>query len=102
MKFEIFYKTTALKDLEDISVFLFEKTGFANFAKDYINSIKSQIEILGFYPEMGFWVDDVGLLSQDFRGLVLGNYVVYYKYDGKRIVIFHIWYSKKSFPNLNE
>ncbi|MBU1090049.1 type II toxin-antitoxin system RelE/ParE family toxin [Patescibacteria group bacterium] len=99
MKFEIFYKTTALKDLEDVSVFLFEKTGFANFAKDYINSIKSKIEILSFFPEIGYWIEDKELGSKNLRCLPLGEYVIYYEYSSKRIVIFHVWHSKKFSPN---
>ncbi|MFH1546629.1 MAG: type II toxin-antitoxin system RelE/ParE family toxin [Patescibacteria group bacterium] len=96
---EVAYQSSAYDDVRSIFIYLFRETHSKKFAEKYVEKIISQIEILGFYPEMGFWIDDVDLLSQDFRGLVLGNYVVYYKYDGKRIVIFHIWHSKKSFPN---
>ncbi|MCK5472302.1 hypothetical protein KAI54_03905 [Candidatus Gracilibacteria bacterium] len=74
--------------MEDISVFLFKKTGFANFAKNYVESIKNKIEILSFFPEIGYRVEDKELSSKNLRCLPLGEYV-----------IFHIWHSKKSSPN---
>jgi plasmid stabilization system protein ParE len=61
------------------------------FAKKLNEQINKGIKLLSKYPNIGIKTDIDGV-----RGLILGNYVLFYEIDSDTVIIHHIWDSRQN------
>jgi plasmid stabilization system protein ParE len=78
------YAPRALRDLTSIAAYLIERTP-AGAAK-VLAAIKSSIDTLGFFPQIGRLVDDAG---HGRVPVVRYPYVIFYRRDGDDIIVLH-------------
>jgi toxin ParE1/3/4 len=86
----VVYSPRAMRDLQGISAYLVERnpTGAANV----LGAIKSSIETLSFFPQIGRVVDD----AEHRRLPVLRYpYLIYYRIADDELLILHIRHSSR-------
>jgi plasmid stabilization system protein ParE len=81
----VVYAPRALRDLKSISLYLLERnpTGAANV----LGAIKSSIETLAFFPQIGRLVDNAGHLRVP---VVQYPYVIFYRIEADELLILHV------------
>ena len=86
----VVYAPQALRDLSSIADYLVERSPAA--AANVLGAIKSSVDTLSFFPQIGRLVDDVGHR----RVPVLHYpYVIFYRVAGKELLILHIRHTSR-------
>lgn len=77
----------ALIQLEEILQFYADRNKSKTYSQKLRNRIKSELQVLKRQPEMG-----VKTTNEDIRGLIVGEFILFYKYTSPRkINIELIW-----------
>jgi toxin ParE1/3/4 len=84
------YAPRAHRDLEAIAEYLLQRS--PSGAANVLAAIKSSIEVLEAFPEIGRVVDDAG-----HRRLAVARfpYVIFYRIEGTEVVILHIRHTSR-------
>jgi plasmid stabilization system protein ParE len=86
----IVYAPRALRDLEDIDAYLVERSSVG--AENVLSAIKSTVDALSFFPQIGRLVDDAGHR----RVPVLHYpYVILYRISNEELLILHIRHTSR-------
>lgn len=88
MKYIVEYTDTAKNDLRKIVLYIAEETKNIDIALKFINEIESTIDILKDFPQSGALPKDRILLSFDYRYLIHGNYLIFYKVAENNSIVF--------------
>ena len=86
----VVYAPRALRDLEAIGAYLAERSPAA--AVRVLGAIKSSIDALSFFPQIGRLVDDVGHRRVP---VVRYPYLIFYRIAGDELLILHIRHSSR-------
>jgi plasmid stabilization system protein ParE len=81
------------KDLDSIFTYLLEKSNSLEIAKKEVGMIESQVEVLRFFPEMGFLPPYKELITDKYKCLILGNYLVYYRFFRRKKIV-EVYFAK--------
>ena len=84
---EIYMTPLANDDLDKIEEYI---------AKKVVDTILSKIEILKFFPRMGF----KSKIDSKYRCLVYKNYIVFYTYYDYIIIVHRILHQKQNLINI--
>ena len=80
MKCRIKFTETAKQDLRDIALYIAEASKNRAIAKKFVNELREKCRILEDYPESGAIPHDRVLISNGYRFLVHGDYLLFYLY----------------------
>ena len=80
MRCQIKFTETAKQDLRDIAVYVAEQSGNREIAKKLIVGLREKCRILEEFPESGAIPHDRVLISNGYRFLVHGEYLLFYLY----------------------
>lgn len=80
MKCRIKFTETAKQDLRDIALYIAEASKNREIAKKFVNELREKCRILEDYPESGAIPHDRVLISNEYRFLVYGDYLLFYLY----------------------
>jgi plasmid stabilization system protein ParE len=86
----VVYAPRALRELESIGVYLTERNPHG--AANVLGAIKSSIDTLGFFPQIGRLVDDAGHRRVP---VVRYPYLIFYRMDGDELLILHIRHASR-------
>lgn len=86
----VVYAPRALRDLTGIAAYLTERNPAG--AANVLGAIRSSIETLGFFPQIGRLVDDARHRRVP---VVRYPYVIFYRIDGNDILILHIRHTSR-------
>ena len=86
----VVYAPRALRDLEGISAYLIERNPAA--AVNVLGAIKSSIDTLSFFPQIGRLVDNAGHRRIP---VVRYPYLIFYRIAGDELLILHIRHSSR-------
>jgi toxin ParE1/3/4 len=86
----VVYAPRALRDLSEIAAYLVERnlTG----ARSVLSAIKSSIDTLSFFPQIGRVADDAGHRRVP---VVRYPYVIFYRISGDDLLILHIRHASR-------
>jgi toxin ParE1/3/4 len=86
----VVYAPRALRDLKSIAAYLLERnpTGAAKV----LGAIKSSIETLGFFPQIGRLVDNAGHRRIP---VVQYPYVIFYRIEADELLILHVRHTSR-------
>jgi toxin ParE1/3/4 len=86
----VVYAPRALRDLKSISLYLLERnpTGAANV----LGAIKSSIETLAFFPQIGRLVDNAAHRRVP---VVQYPYVIFYRIEADELLILHVRHTSR-------
>lgn len=97
---KIMYTPAALRDLEQIGDYIAEDLQNPTAALDTVNKIQDGIDKLAEFPQMGAPLsaryEDVG----DYRYLVCGNYLAFYREEAENVYIDRVMYGKRDYISI--
>lgn len=88
MKFKIRISPIAIADAQEIKAYIAEDNPGA--AAKMENAIYSKIEKLADFPEMGASLSTKINIKTDYRFLVCGAYLIFYKIEGEFVSVYRV------------
>lgn len=90
----------ALQDLQEIKAYIAGELGNPDAAASIIKKIISRYEQLGEYPLMGAELAAVLNVKTDYRYLVSGNYLIFYRVKGEYVSIYRILHGRRDYMRI--
>lgn len=86
----VVYAPRALRDLQDISAYLADRSPSASV--HVLAALKSSIDSLSYFPELGRLVDDLG-----HRRMPVPHhpYLIFYRIAGDELIILHVRHTSR-------
>ena len=94
---KIEYSPDAFSDLELIGDYIEQELMSPMTAYNTITKIQDSIENLSIFPLMGALLSSLVDVDSDYRVLVCGNYLAFYRYDDTSVYIDRIIYGKRDY-----
>lgn len=91
----------AWKELEEIADMHLSLVGAAS-AQKITDKILDDLEMLKTSPYMGKACEEPILAAENYRRLVTGKYLSFYRIIGKTVYVYHIINGKKDYPKIFE
>jgi toxin ParE1/3/4 len=91
---------TAEKDLDDISIYIFQDDPIA--ADQILTSFENAFDILGSFPEIGKIPEDADIRILGFRYLVTGRYLIFYKVEAAFVLVYRILHAARDYLSVLE
>ena len=100
MKNKIFYSPEALNDLDEIQEYIELELCNLQAALNVISNILDVIEKLKDFPEMGALLFDIIDIELNYRFVLSGNYMIFYRHENNSIYIDRILYSRRDYMRI--
>lgn len=97
MKNKIHYSAEAQRDLDDIWDYVKIDLGNSNAAERIVNHIMDDVEQLGSFAELGAKLSSITETESDYRFLVTGNYMTFYRVSGTNVYVDRILYGRRDY-----
>lgn len=97
MKNNIHYSVESRRDLDDIWDYIVSELQNRAAAERVVNRILDAVNCLEDFAEMGALLSSVTDVSGDYRFLVSGNYMVFYRVNGRDVYIDRILYGRRDY-----
>ena len=97
MKNKIHYAVEALRDLDDIWDYIVTDLCNASAAERVVNDILDVVEQLENFSEMGALLASIANVDSDYRFIVSGNYLIFYRVSGMDVYVDHILYGRRDY-----
>ena len=94
---KIRYSVTAVKDLEQIGDYFAEELKSPIAALNTVNKIQNAIDRLANFPRIGAPLSSIVEVDTDYRFLVCGNYLVFYRPQAKEVYVDRVLYGKRNY-----
>lgn len=94
---KIRFSPEAAYDLEQTKVYITEELGSEQSAIKTVSDILKRIKTLADYPQIGAALSSIVKIDTDYRFLVCGNYIVFYRVEGETVFIIRILYGKRNY-----
>lgn len=88
MKFKIRINPVAIADVQEIKAYIAEDNPAA--AERMGNDIYSKVEKLADFPQMGVSLSSRINMKTDYRFLVCGTYLIFYKIEGEFVSVYRV------------
>lgn len=107
MKNSIRYSPESLDDLDEIWEYVSFELCNPQAAENTVNKIMDTVDELESFPEIGVPLSSVTGMESDYRFLTSGNYMVFYRVNGREIYIDRVLYGRRDylrilFPELSQ
>ncbi len=90
---KLHYSPEALRDLDEI----FSELENPSAAENIINTILEAVDKLQDFSMLGSLLSSVTELESDYRFLVCGNYLVFYRVVGSNVYIDRVLYGRRDY-----
>ena len=96
------YKVTVLQIArEDIGeIFFYIAADSPKSAVEMTDKIIDKIDMLAELPHIGKIVPDNELAKQEYRMLIIDNYIVFYKVFDNEVVVYRVLHGMRDYPEL--
>lgn len=94
MKNKIHYSPESRRDLDDIWDYIVSELQNRSAAERVINRIIDAVDPLKNFAEMGTPLSSIADIGTDYRFLVSGNYMVFYRVQGNDVYIDRVLYGR--------
>ena len=95
MKLKIKINSLAIKDIKEVKEYIREEN--INAINKFTRGIKSIIEELAEFPEMGMKLANKIGLQTDYRYFVFEEYIIFYKFNNDNLFVYRILSSKRDY-----
>ncbi|MBQ3703734.1 MAG: type II toxin-antitoxin system RelE/ParE family toxin [Oscillospiraceae bacterium] len=99
-KVKLHYSLKAQQDLDAIWDFYLDEYQNVDAAVKIIDSITDDIDQLANFPELGPPLSSIADVESNYRFLVTGNYLSFYRIDGTDISIDRILYGRRDYLSI--
>ncbi len=100
MKNNIHYSMQAVRDLDEIREYISTELSNESAADSIVNMILDRIEILSDFSGIGVRLSPVVELKNDYRFLVCGNYLAFYRVEQTDVYVDRILYGKMNYMKI--
>lgn len=97
MKNKIHYSTEARRDLDDIWEYVETDLGNPKAAQRIVNRIMDDVDQLESFGELGARLSAITDTETDYRYLVTGNYMTFYRISADNIYVDRILYGRRDY-----
>ena len=94
---KINYSGSAVRDLEQIGDYIAKQLKNPQAALDTINKIQDTIDKLADFPLIGAPLSSIYEIDTDYRFLVCGNYLAFYRPQESEVLIDRILYGRRDY-----
>ena len=100
MKNKIHYSPESRRDLDDIWDYIVSELQNRSAAERVINRIIDAVDPLKNFAEMGTLLSSIADVGTDYRFLVSGNYMVFYRVQGNDVYIDRVLYGRSDYMSV--
>ena len=100
MKNKIHYSPESRRDLDDIWDYIVLELQNRSAAERVINRIIDAVDPLKNFAEMGAPLSSIADIGTDYRFLVSGNYMVFYRVQGNDVYIDRVLYGRSDYMSV--
>ena len=100
MKNKIHYSPESRRDLDDIWDYIVSELQNRSAAERVINRIIDAVDPLKNFAEMGTPLSSIADIGTDYRFLVCGNYMVFYRVQGNDVYIDRVLYGRSDYMSV--
>ena len=97
MKNKIHYSPESRRDLDDIWDYIVSELQNRSAAERVINRIMDAVDPLKNFAEMGTPLSSIADVGTDYRFLVSGNYMVFFRVQGSDVYIDRVLYGRSDY-----
>ncbi|TBL73062.1 type II toxin-antitoxin system RelE/ParE family toxin [Paenibacillus thalictri] len=90
----------ALQDLQEIKAYIAEELCNSEAAVSVIKMIISRYEQLTSFPFMGNKLSVVMNVKTDFRYIVSGNYLIFYRVEAEYVSVYRVLYGRRDYMRI--
>jgi addiction module RelE/StbE family toxin len=94
---KISYSNAAKRDLEQIGDYIAEQLKSPQAALNTVNKIETKIDTLADFPLIGAPLSSIYDMATDYRFLVCGNYLAFYRPQDDIVLIERILHGKRDY-----
>ncbi len=98
--YSIVFSPQALKDLEETKAYITEELCNEQAAVKTVSKILKNIRMLSEFPESAPLLSSIVDFDTNYRFLVCGNYVVFYRLEENKVHIIRIIYGRRNFMQI--
>ena len=100
MKNKIHYSPESRRDLDDIWDYIVSELQNRSAVELVINRIIDAVDPLKNFAEMGTPLSSIADIGTDYRFLVSGNYMVFYRVQGNDVYIDRVLYGRSDYMSV--
>ena len=100
MKNKIHYSSESRRDLDDIWDYIVSELQNRSAAEHVTNRIMDAVDQLKSFAEMGTLLSSIADVGNEYRYLVSGNYMVFYRIQGSDVYIDRVLYGRSNYINI--
>ena len=100
MKNKIHYSPESRRDLDDIWDYIVSELQNRSAAELVINRIIDAVDPLKNFADMGAPLSSIAEIGTDYRFLVSGNYMVFYRVQGNDVYIDRVLYGRSDYMSV--
>lgn len=100
MKNKIHYSPESRRDLDDIWDYIVSELQNRSAAERVINRIIDAVDPLKNFAETGTPLSSIADIGTDYRFLVSGNYMVFYRVQGNDVYIDRVLYGRSDYMSV--
>ena len=100
MKNRIHYSPESRRNLDDIWDYIVSELQNRSAAERVINRIIDAVDPLKNFAEMGAPLSSIADIGTDYRFLVSGNYMVFYRVQGNDVYIDRVLYGRSDYMSV--
>ena len=100
MKNRIHYSPESRRNLDDIWDYIVSELQHRSAAERVINRIIDAVDPLKNFAEMGAPLSSIADIGTDYRFLVSGNYMVFYRVQGNDVYIDRVLYGRSDYMSV--
>lgn len=97
MKHNVHYSKESLRDMDDIWDYIVHELQNPSAAKRVVDKIMEAVHQLEVFPEMGPPLSAIANEISDYRFLISGNYMIFYRLHGGNIYIDRVLYGRRDY-----
>lgn len=97
--YEIIYTKECQKEINEIYSYIYQKLYSPNSAKKLMNQIEKRILFLKIMPKLYPKISNKTKLKNEYRKMVIKNFIILYTISKNKIYIVHMYYNKKNYLN---
>lgn len=100
MKNRIHYSLESRRDLDDIWDYIVSELQNRSAAEHVTNRIMDAVDQLKSFAEMGTLLSSIADVGSEYRYLVSGNYMVFYRVQGNDVYIDRVLYGRSDYMSV--
>lgn len=98
MKYKIRINPVAISDVQEIKAYISE--GSPEVAEKFVNTLYSKIEKLSDFPERGISLSPKIKMKTNYRDIICGSYLIFYKIKGEYVYIYRILHGARKYLSI--